>query len=181
MRFDCAVRQIQQAQNSRRKTRVPPQLFAWGRVSITASARRACGEAAAYIRAAIIGLSSAARKTLLFFRSDVPQGNRRDGRRVAALWMRLRRPMRTEARQVSTSRHTLQRLTLALTEFDLNLERCKVTPVLESSQEFALSLPEHDFDSSGLTVDVKSKVLTAGARCLNSARKINRPARVPVR
>jgi hypothetical protein len=72
-------------------------------------------------------------------------------------------------------------LTLALTEFDLNLERCKVTPVLESSQEFALSLLEHDFDSSGLTADVKSKVLTAGARCLNSARKINRPARLPVR
>jgi hypothetical protein len=68
--------------------------------------------------------------------------------------------MRAEARQAFTSRYTLHRLTFALTEFDLNLERCKVTSVLESSQEFALSLLEHDFDSSGLTVEVKNKVLT---------------------
>ena len=78
--------------------------------------------------------------------------------------------METEARQAFTSRHTLHRLTFALTKFDLSLERCKLTPVLESSQEFALSLLEHDFDSSGLTVEVKSKVLTAASSRLIALR-----------
>ncbi|HYG11507.1 MAG TPA: hypothetical protein VD835_16290 [Pyrinomonadaceae bacterium] len=35
--------------------------------------------------------------------------------------------------------------------------------MLEGSQEFALSLPEHDSDSSGLMAKVKNKVSTVGA------------------
>jgi hypothetical protein len=69
--------------------------------------------------------------------------------------------VRTEAQQAFTSRR-VRRLTLATAEFDLNLERCKVTSILQGSQEFALSLLEHDFDSSDLAVEVKNKVLTAG-------------------
>ena len=53
--------------------------------------------------------------------------------------------------------------------------------MLEGSQKFALSLLEHNFDSSGWTVEVKSKVLTAGASCLTLAREINQPARTRLR
>lgn len=40
--------------------------------------------------------------------------------------------------------------------------------MLEGSQEFALSLPEHNFDSSYLMVEVKSKVFAAVASRLLS-------------
>jgi hypothetical protein len=56
-------------------------------------------------------------------------------------------------------RDTLRRSAFITAGFDLNLERCKVTSMPEGSQDFALSLPEHDFDSSCLAVEVKSKVL----------------------
>jgi hypothetical protein len=55
-------------------------------------------------------------------------------------------------------RSTLHRAAFATAGFGLNLERCKVTSMLEGSQNFALSLLEHNFDSSGSTVEVKSKV-----------------------
>ncbi|HEX8129858.1 MAG TPA: hypothetical protein VF527_12210, partial [Pyrinomonadaceae bacterium] len=74
-------------------------------------------------------------------------------------------------------RGTLHRPTFTTAKFDLNLGRCKVTPVLEGSQEFALSLLKHIFDSSCLTVEVKSKVLTAGTSRLIYFRKINQHAR----
>jgi hypothetical protein len=69
--------------------------------------------------------------------------------------------MRAESPGGETSRRA-RRPTFATAGFDLNLESCKVTSMLQGSQEFALSLLEHDFDSSGLTVEVKSKVLQAG-------------------
>jgi hypothetical protein len=42
--------------------------------------------------------------------------------------------------------------------------------MLEGSQDFALSLLEHDFDFSGLMVEVKNKVFTAGIPRLISSR-----------
>jgi hypothetical protein len=72
--------------------------------------------------------------------------------------------MRTESQQQQrrlSPRGTLHRLTFAPAGCDLNLERCKVTSMLEDSHEFALFLLKHVFDSSRLTVEVKNKVLTA--------------------